>query len=103
VVVAAPLTVVGGPPSSAPAQRSRSASLFSSCPGADIFDVLRAAPANVDLSPGVPDLGAFPRSAWLRAERAVLSDLPASALGYGDPGGTPQLRTTVAGWLGPEG
>ena len=97
--MAAPLTVVGGPPSSAPAQRSRSASLFSSCPGADIFDVLRAAPANVDLSPGVPDLGAFPRSAWLRAERAVLSDLPASALGYGDPGGTPQLRTTVAGWL----
>src|SRR5688500_14903711 len=26
----------------------------------------------VDLSPGVPDLSAFPRSTWLRAERAVL-------------------------------
>jgi GntR family transcriptional regulator/MocR family aminotransferase len=73
--------------------------MFSACPDVDIFDALRAAPARTDLSPGVPDLGAFPRAAWLRAERSVLSDLPASALGYGDPGGTPQLRSTVADWL----
>ena len=30
------------------------------------------ADAEIDLSPGVPDLSAFPRAAWLRAERAVL-------------------------------
>jgi GntR family transcriptional regulator/MocR family aminotransferase len=51
------------------------------------------------LSPGVPDLTAFPRAAWLRAERRVLTDLPASALGYGDPAGTPQMRLAVANWL----
>ncbi len=60
--------------------------------------VPRPAP-EIDLRPGLPDLSAFPRAAWLRAERAVLADLPASALGYGDPRGTPALRTALAGWL----
>lgn len=60
--------------------------------------VPRPAP-EIDLRPGLPDLSAFPRAEWLRAERAVLADLPASALGYGDPRGTPQLRTALAGWL----
>ncbi|WP_406318859.1 PLP-dependent aminotransferase family protein [Streptosporangium sp. NBC_01639] len=73
--------------------------LFGAAPGADVFDALRAIPARIDLSPGVPDLTAFPRTAWLRAERAVLSDLAASALGYGDPRGTPELRLAVANWL----
>jgi GntR family transcriptional regulator/MocR family aminotransferase len=59
-----------------------------------------AAPrAEIDLRPGLPDLSAFPRAAWLRAERAVLADLPAGALGYGDPRGTPQLRAELAAWL----
>ncbi len=31
------------------------------------------AQAELDLSPGVPDLSGFPRAAWLRAERAVLA------------------------------
>ncbi|MCM4081460.1 MocR-like pyridoxine biosynthesis transcription factor PdxR [Paractinoplanes hotanensis] len=54
---------------------------------------------DVDLSPGVPDLAAFPRTAWLRAERAVLDEITAADLGYGDPGGTPRLRAELAGWL----
>jgi GntR family transcriptional regulator / MocR family aminotransferase len=54
---------------------------------------------DIDLSPGVPDLAAFPRTAWLRAERAVLSEMTAADLGYGDPGGTPALRGELAGWL----
>ncbi len=54
---------------------------------------------DVDLSPGVPDLSAFPRTAWLRAERAVLDEITAADLGYGDPGGTPILRAELAGWL----
>ncbi|MBU2665933.1 PLP-dependent aminotransferase family protein [Actinoplanes bogorensis] len=54
---------------------------------------------DLDLSPGVPDLSAFPRTAWLRAERAVLDEITAADLGYGDPGGTPILRAELAGWL----
>jgi GntR family transcriptional regulator/MocR family aminotransferase len=73
--------------------------LFLGEPGADVFDALRAAPARIDFTPGRPDLTAFPRSAWLRAERAVLTDLSAEHLGYGDPRGAPELRRAVAGWL----
>ncbi|WP_213012607.1 PLP-dependent aminotransferase family protein [Paractinoplanes toevensis] len=54
---------------------------------------------DIDLSPGVPDLSAFPRAQWLRAERAVLDEITAADLGYGDPGGTPRLRAELAGWL----
>ncbi|MFI9804692.1 PLP-dependent aminotransferase family protein [Streptomyces sp. NPDC052301] len=68
-------------------------------PGPDVFDLLRAAPAAVDFTPGRPDLTTFPRTAWLRAERAVLGELSAEHLGYGDPRGTPWLRRAVAGWL----
>lgn len=53
----------------------------------------------IDLSPGVPDLSAFPRSTWLRAERAVLSESPPEDLGYGDPRGHPRLRAALAPWL----
>jgi GntR family transcriptional regulator / MocR family aminotransferase len=58
-------------------------------------------PAGVelDLSPGVPDLAAFPRAAWLRAEQAVLDGASASDLGYGDPRGNARLRAELAGWL----
>ncbi|MEH0845386.1 PLP-dependent aminotransferase family protein [Micromonospora sp. CPCC 205711] len=70
--------------------------LFVPGPGTAIFDALRTAPARIDLTPGVPDLAAFPRAAWLRAERAVLRRLDAAALGYGDPRGTPVLRRAVA-------
>ena len=56
-------------------------------------------PAEIDLSPGVPDLAAFPRQAWLRAERVALAATTAADLGYGDPRGTPALRAALAGWL----
>ncbi|WP_181767681.1 PLP-dependent aminotransferase family protein, partial [Streptomyces albidus (ex Kaewkla and Franco 2022)] len=68
-------------------------------PGVEVFETLRAAPARIDLTPGVPDLAAFPRAAWLRAERSVLGGLSASDLGYGDPRGAPALRRVVADWL----
>ncbi|WP_183218357.1 PLP-dependent aminotransferase family protein [Actinoplanes campanulatus] len=54
---------------------------------------------DLDLSPGVPDLSAFPRAVWLRAERAVLDRITAADLGYGDPGGTPRLRAALVAWL----
>ena len=59
-----------------------------------------SAAVDLDLSPGIPDLSAFPRAAWLRAERVVLASATNADLGYGDPRGTPWLRTQLAGWLG---
>jgi GntR family transcriptional regulator/MocR family aminotransferase len=104
VVVAAPDRSTGrsrlrsqAPPPGTPRERPEFAD--TSCRPADIFDTLRSAPARIDLTPGVPDLAAFPRAAWLRAERAVLTDLEATAFGYGDPAGTPALRRAVAAWL----
>jgi GntR family transcriptional regulator/MocR family aminotransferase len=93
VVVAAP----GGAASNGPAVATRSP--FGGVPDGDVFDTLRAAPARIDLSPGVPDLAAFPRAAWLRAERAVLGSLSAAELGYGDPRGALALRRAVVHWL----
>src|SRR5690242_17604420 len=55
--------------------------------------------ADIDLSPGVPDLPGFPRTAWIRAERAVLEQASVTELGYGDPRGSLSLRTELAGWL----
>ena len=55
--------------------------------------------AEIDLSPGVPDLSGFPRAAWLRAERAVLERASVADLGYGDPRGSGWLRAELAGWL----
>jgi GntR family transcriptional regulator/MocR family aminotransferase len=55
--------------------------------------------AEIDLSPGVPDLSGFPRAAWLRAERAVLEQASVADLGYGDPRGSEWLRAELAGWL----
>jgi GntR family transcriptional regulator/MocR family aminotransferase len=63
------------------------------------FESLRAAPCRIDLSPGVPDLAAFPRSSWLRAERAVLGALSPASFRYGDPRGAATFRTAVASWL----
>ncbi|MEU5790014.1 PLP-dependent aminotransferase family protein [Micromonospora purpureochromogenes] len=93
VVVATPAT-----PSAAPARSAvpPPEALFGAAPGTEIFEALRAAPARIDLTPGVPDLAAFPRAAWLRAERSVLRRLDAAALGYGDPRGAPALRLAVA-------
>lgn len=57
------------------------------------------AQAEIDLSPGIPDLDGFPRAAWLRAERVVLQQANAADLGYSDPRGSEWLRRELAGWL----
>ncbi|MFD7875481.1 PLP-dependent aminotransferase family protein [Streptomyces sp. NPDC059766] len=51
------------------------------------------------LLPGNPDLATFPRAEWLRAARRALAAAPNDALGYGDPRGSAQLRTALAGYL----
>ncbi|GHE00970.1 MocR-like pyridoxine biosynthesis transcription factor PdxR [Streptomyces alanosinicus] len=96
VVVAAPRAARGA---SEGGPERGGASPFSRAPGPDVFDALRDAPADVDFTPGRPDLTTFPRTAWLRAERAVLAELSAEHLGYGDPRGAPALRRAVADWL----
>ncbi len=50
--------------------------------------------------PGLPDLAAFPREAWLRSLRTALRDSPLASVGYGDPRGAPELREALAGYLG---
>jgi GntR family transcriptional regulator/MocR family aminotransferase len=52
-----------------------------------------------DLRPGVPDVGAFPRAAWVAAARRALAIAPDAALGYADPRGLLQLREALAGYL----
>jgi len=86
-------------PAPAPASPAADPAVFSAGPGIEIFDALRAARCRIDLSPGLPDLAAFPRTAWLRAERKVLEGLSPSSFGYGDPRGAPPFRLAVANWL----
>ena len=91
------------PPPTRPPAATRPAApppdLFPALPGTEVFEALRAVPSRIDLSPGVPDLAAFPRAAWLRAERTVLDDLSPSSFGYGEPRGAPAFRVAVANWL----
>jgi hypothetical protein len=54
----------------------------------------------LELRVGFPDLGAFPRAAWLRALRRALASAPDRALVNGDPRGRPELRHALAGYLG---
>ncbi|MFD5066131.1 GntR family transcriptional regulator, partial [Streptomyces sp. NPDC058394] len=52
------------------------------------------------LIPGSPDLGGFPRTAWLSAARRALTDAPNEAFGYAvDPRGRIELRQALAGYL----
>jgi GntR family transcriptional regulator / MocR family aminotransferase len=67
--------------------------------GATVLPQPWRARAELDLSPGVPDLSGFPRTAWLRAERSVLDQASVADLGYGDPRGAEGLRRELAGWL----
>jgi GntR family transcriptional regulator/MocR family aminotransferase len=52
-----------------------------------------------DLRPGVPDLGSFPRPAWIAATRRAFAAAAESALGYSDPRGLSMLREALAGYL----
>ncbi|MFD0356773.1 PLP-dependent aminotransferase family protein [Streptomyces sp. NPDC127110] len=52
------------------------------------------------LVPGTPDLGGFPRGAWLAAARRALTAAPNEAFGYAvDVRGRVELREALAGYL----
>src|SRR4051812_30467716 len=53
-----------------------------------------------DLRVGIPDAGAFPRAAWVRALRRALAVAPAEALAHADARGRPELRAALADYLG---
>lgn len=55
--------------------------------------------APYDLRPGLPNLAAFPATAWVTALRRALLAAPAEALGYGDPRGRPELREALTAYL----
>jgi len=58
-----------------------------------------AAPRH-DMNPFRPALSGFPRGAWAAALGRVLREVPDERLGYPDPAGEPELRATLAGYLG---
>jgi GntR family transcriptional regulator / MocR family aminotransferase len=53
-----------------------------------------------DLNPYRPALDGFPRAAWLSALTRVLREVPDERLAYPDPAGTPELRASLAAYLG---
>ncbi|HJP79345.1 MAG TPA: PLP-dependent aminotransferase family protein [Pseudonocardiaceae bacterium] len=59
----------------------------------------RPDPAPIDLTYGRADLSNFPRAAWLRSVRDVLTDAPNDLFGYLAGAGTPQVRMTLADYL----
>ena len=53
-----------------------------------------------DLRPGIPDVGVFPRQAWLRSQRQALTAAPDVDLGYIDSRGLERLRVEIADYVG---
>ena len=79
---------------------TRVADLHLAAPTRDAALASNASPSiTYDLRAGTPDLAAFPRRAWLAALRQVMKAVPHEALGYGDPGGVPELRAELAAYL----
>jgi GntR family transcriptional regulator/MocR family aminotransferase len=58
-----------------------------------------AALGMTDLSPALPDLSSFPRTAWRAALTKALATAGDAELGYPDPIGSPVLRATTAAYL----
>lgn len=55
---------------------------------------------DVDFTSGTPDVGSFPRAAWLRALRQGLTAAPRDVLGYGTPKGLATTRAALSDYLG---
>jgi len=51
-----------------------------------------------DFRAGVPDLASFPRGDWVWATREACGNVASADLGYGDPRGSAELRTVIAGY-----
>lgn len=58
-----------------------------------------APPLLADFRSGVPDLGSFPRSDWVWAQREAAKTASTADLSYGDPRGAAELREVLAAYL----
>lgn len=75
-------------------------SVSRSTPWSSRAESAAAVPAGaVDLRPGLPDLAAFPRTAWSRAYSSAVRTLEPEQWRYPDPLGVGTLRSTVADYL----
>jgi GntR family transcriptional regulator / MocR family aminotransferase len=63
-------------------------------------DAQLAPPPRFDFRPAVPDLSAFPRTAWLREVREALAKMSDDDFGYGEPHGCATLRVALSEYLG---
>ncbi|HEY3970033.1 MAG TPA: PLP-dependent aminotransferase family protein [Solirubrobacteraceae bacterium] len=68
--------------------------------GPSAASIMPTGPIQHDLNPYRPALDGFPRTAWLSALTRVLRGVPDERLAYPDPAGTPELRTSLAAYLG---
>ncbi|MFF5233158.1 PLP-dependent aminotransferase family protein [Dactylosporangium sp. NPDC000521] len=58
-----------------------------------------AEPARISFGYGRTDVSQFPRAAWLRSVRKVLTTAPTDRFGYTSGQGTPELRAALAEYL----
>ena len=90
-----------GPLAGAPSREaSLRSAMFADPVDNSMFDRLRATPARIDLTPGAPDLAAFPRAGWLRAERVGAVRARRRCLRLPGPAGAhrlPPFRRRLAG------
>jgi len=92
--------VAGGYLVSRPGGSTRVATTAPDQPSADAATPpATAPPLTVDFAFGRPDLRSFPRRDWLRALSSVLASAPATAAGYAEPQGVPELREVLAAYL----
>jgi GntR family transcriptional regulator/MocR family aminotransferase len=70
-----------------------------SAPHPEPLRVTAVPPVRYDLSPGLPDLRAFPRRRWAEAVRSVVGSAVHHDLGLPDPAGHAAPRTTIAQYL----
>jgi GntR family transcriptional regulator/MocR family aminotransferase len=65
-----------------------------------LADTAQAPAPQFDFLPSVPDLGSFPRNAWMRAYRKALEQMVDEDFGYRNAHGVPALRQALAEYLG---
>ncbi|WBB69152.1 GntR family transcriptional regulator [Micromonospora sp. WMMD812] len=53
----------------------------------------------IELRPGIPDLGSFPRTAWATSVRRAMATASRGTLDYPEPTGLPVLRAELASYL----